>query len=404
MKVVAIVPAAGQGRRMGGGRNKLFLPLARCPILVRTLETLAACRRLSEVIVVAAPDEAAQVEALLGQWKTAFEGLAWRVVSGGAERQHSVANALAAVPADAELVMVHDGARPLTPTDVLDAAVDAAAVHGAVVAAVPVKDTIKRVEDARVAATPARDGLWAVQTPQVFRRALLARAYEAAQADGFVGTDDASLVERLGEPVMIVNGSYRNLKVTTPEDLLVAEALFAGDEGGRNVEFRVGTGYDVHRLTPGRRLVLGGVDVPYTLGLAGHSDADVLLHALKDALLGAAGLGDIGRHFPDNDPAFKDISSLVLLKQVAATLHRAGWRVNNVDVTAIAEAPKLAPYVDEMAGNIARVLNMPRSAVNVKATTTEKLGFTGRGEGIAAQAVVSIVREAGCMEEKQHDI
>ncbi len=400
MKVVAIVPAAGQGRRMGGGRNKLFLPLARCPILVRTLETLASCRRLSEVIVVAAPEEVSQVEALLRQWKTAFAGLVWRVVAGGSERQHSVANALAALPADAELVMVHDGARPLTPTEVLNAAVDEAALHGAAVAAVPVKDTIKQAEDGLVVATPARDGLWAVQTPQVFCRDLLQRAYEKAQLDGFVGTDDASLVERLDEPVRIVTGSYRNLKVTTPEDLLVAEALFAGEEGGRQVEFRVGTGYDVHRLVPGRRLVLGGVVIPHPLGLAGHSDADVLLHALKDALLGAAGLGDIGRHFPDNDPAFKDISSLVLLKQVAEALHRAGWRVNNVDVTAIAEAPKLAPFVEEMAGNIARALGMPRAAVNVKATTTEKLGFTGRGEGIAAQAVASIVREAGYMEER----
>ena len=161
------------------------------------------------------------------------------------------------------------------------------------------------------------------------------------------------------------------------------------------MEFRVGTGYDVHQLVAGRRLVLGGVTIPYELGLKGHSDADVLLHALKDALLGAAGLGDIGRHFPDHDPVYKDISSLVLLERVADTLHREGWRVNNVDVTAIAEAPKLAPYVDEMADNIARCLNMPRSAVNVKATTTEKLGFTGRGEGIAAQAVASLVREKG---------
>lgn len=380
---------------MGGGRNKLFLPLARCPILIRTLETLAACDLISEVVIAAAPEEVAQVEKMLQYWRTSLQLLPVRVVAGGAERQHSVANALAALPEETDLVLVHDGARPLVPVDVLTTAVQAADEHGAVIVAVPVKDTVKQAQDRRVTATPARDTLWAVQTPQVFRRSLLERAYAKAAADGFVGTDDASLVERLGEPVWIVQGSYRNIKVTTPEDLLIAEALLDGERGRDKMEFRVGTGYDVHQLVAGRRLVLGGVTIPYELGLKGHSDADVLLHALKDALLGAAGLGDIGRHFPDHDPVYKDISSLILLERVADTLHREGWRVNNVDVTAIAEAPKLAPYVDEMADNIARCLNMSRSAVNVKATTTEKLGFTGRGEGIAAQAVVSLVREKG---------
>ena len=400
MKVVAIVPAAGQGRRMGGGRNKLFLPLARCPILIRTLETLSSCDLISEVIIAAAPEETAQVEEMLRLWQTNLNLLPIRVVVGGAERQHSVANALAALPPDTDFVMVHDGARPLVPTQVLTAAVREAGEFGAVIVAVPVKDTVKQVEAGVVIATPPRETLWAVQTPQIFRRDLLVRAYAQATADGFVGTDDASLVERLNEPVRVVQGSYRNIKVTTPEDMLIAETLFRGKEGP-SMEFRVGNGYDVHRLVAGRRLVLGGVVVPYELGLDGHSDADVLLHALKDALLGAAGLGDIGRHFPDHDPAYKDISSLVLLARVADKLHCDGWRVNNVDVTAIAEAPKLAPYVDEMADNIARCLSMSRAAVNVKATTTEKLGFTGRGEGIAAQAVVSLVREKGELKEEE---
>ena len=400
MKVVAIVPAAGQGRRMGGGRNKLFLPLARCPILIRTLETLSSCDLISEAIIAAAPEDTAEVEEMLQHWRTNLNLLPISVVVGGAERQHSVANALAALPPDAELVLVHDGARPLAPTDVLAAAVREAEKCGAAIVAVPVKDTVKQVEAGEVIATPPRETLWAVQTPQVFHRDLLTRAYAQAEADGFIGTDDASLVERLGEPVRIVRGSYRNIKVTTPEDLLIAETLFDGKEGP-NMEFRVGSGYDVHQLVAGRRLVLGGVVVPYELGLAGHSDADVLLHALKDALLGAAGLGDIGRHFPDHDPAYKDISSLIMLAQVADKLHHDGWRVNNVDVTAIAEAPKLAPYVDKMADNIARCLSVSRSAVNVKATTTEKLGFTGRGEGIAAQAVVSLVREKGELKEEE---
>ncbi|MBQ8562832.1 MAG: 2-C-methyl-D-erythritol 2,4-cyclodiphosphate synthase [Firmicutes bacterium] len=221
-----------------------------------------------------------------------------------------------------------------------------------------------------------RKSLFQVQTPQGFASEILREAYEQAYRDGFLGTDDASLVERLGYRIALTEGDYANIKITTREDL--------------PMEIRVGTGYDVHRLTEGRKLILGGVDIPYEKGLAGHSDADVMVHALMDAMLGAAGLGDIGRHFPDTDPQYKGISSLKLLQIVNQRLHEAGYELGNADVTIIAQKPKLAGYIRQMEENLAQALAADCRQINVKATTTEKLGFTGRGEGIAAEAVCII--------------
>jgi len=384
--VTAIIAAAGSGRRMGREVNKVFLPLAGQTVLARSAAAIAACPEVDGLIVVVAPGEEARAAELLAPLNLS---LPWRVVAGGRERQHSVANALAVVPAGAEFVLIHDGARPLIDAAAVAAVVAAAREYGAAGVAVPVKDTIKMVDAAGyIAATPDRSTLWAIQTPQVFAVPLLRRAYEAAERDGVLATDDASLVERLGHRVRIVPGSYRNVKITTPEDLTVARALLESEEQSMQ---RIGIGYDVHRLVAGRRLIIGGVDIPYGFGLEGHSDADVLLHAVKDALLGAAALGDIGRHFPDSDPAYKGASSLKLLAAVGEKLAAAGWQAYNIDAVVIAEKPKLAPYIPAMNANIAAALGIAAVQVNVKATTTEGLGGAGRGEGIAAQAVAAIV-------------
>jgi 2-C-methyl-D-erythritol 4-phosphate cytidylyltransferase/2-C-methyl-D-erythritol 2,4-cyclodiphosphate synthase len=229
---------------------------------------------------------------------------------------------------------------------------------------------------------------------------LLRKAHSQAAQDNFLGTDDAVLVERLGIPVKIVQGNYQNIKITTPEDLIVAGALLntpdnldpTAEDGGQSRVGRMGIGYDVHRLVEGRKLIIGGVEIPYPQGLEGHSDADVLLHAIKDAMLGAAGLGDIGRHFPDSDVQYKGISSLVLLTKVRDLISQQGWQVNNVDAIVIAEKPKLAPFIALMNHTIAAALGVETDRVNIKATTTEGLGFTGRREGIASQAIVSLAR------------
>lgn len=384
--VVAIIAAGGSGRRMGKEINKVFLPLAGRPVLARSAAAMAACPEVDSLVVVIAAGEERAAEALLAGQDLAKP---WQVVTGGSERQHSVANALAAVPVEADIILVHDGARPLVEPAAVSAAVAAAREHGAAGVAVPVKDTIKQVAGGIITATPDRAGLWAMQTPQAFTANLLRQAYATAGRDGWLATDDAALVERLGTEVAIVRGSYRNLKITTPEDLAVAEALLGREVGAMQ---RIGMGYDVHRLVTGRKLILGGVDIAYEKGLEGHSDADVLLHAIKDALLGAAALGDIGRHFPDSDDTYKGASSLKLLAAVGDIVAAAGWRPYNIDAVVVAEKPKLAPHIAAMNANIAGVLGLDAGQVNVKATTTEGLGFTGRREGIAAYAVATLMR------------
>lgn len=386
VRVTAIIAAAGRSTRMGGGINKVFIPLFGRPVLMYSVALLATCPEVRQLIVVASPDQVATVREMIAQEPPAQP---WLVVPGGRERQDSVYQALAAADPTAEIILVHDGARPLAERDLVRRVLDAAQRDGAACAAVPLKDTVKVVkENGVITHTPDRRRLWAVQTPQAFAAPLLKEAHRRAHAEGYYATDDAALVERLGRSAVVVEGSYRNLKITTPEDLTMARALLAGEPGQLP---RVGHGYDVHRLVPGRPLVLGGVMVPHKLGLAGHSDADVLLHAIMDALLGAAALGDIGRHFPPDDDRYKDIDSTVLLAQVRDKIAACGLAVHNIDATVVAERPRLVPYISAMRRRIAQVLKCPEAAVNVKATTTEGLGFAGRQEGIAAHAVAALV-------------
>ncbi len=383
--VYAIIPAAGAGTRMGAGMRKQYMLLARKPVLTRTVAIFTEHPAVDGVVVAAPPGEEEYVAALLQQNEC---GSRVRVVAGGPDRQASVRAALQAVPEECAVVLVHDAVRPLVSAEVV-AAVLAAARAGAVSAAMPVQETVKRCAGDMVVETLDRTQLWAMQTPQGFPRDLLAAAH--AQAGEARATDDCALVERMGAPVRVVPGNAENIKITTPADLAIAERLLARrDEAGAFPG--VGFGYDVHRLVPGRRLYLGGVEIPHETGLLGHSDADVLLHAIMDALLGAAGLGDIGRHFPDNDPAYGGISSVELLAQVKARLSAAGLRAAGVDATVIAERPRLAPHVPAMQAIIGATLGLATGAINIKATTNERLGFVGREEGIAAEAVARVER------------
>ena len=391
----ALIPAAGRAARFstdGGAGNKVFAPLAGKTVLRWTVEAFAAHDGIDGIVVVAGAGEAARCrEALAGVDKSLS------IVPGGRTRQESVSLGLFALGGNPDdLVLVHDGARPLVTPEVIGRCLDGAWRNANAVAALPVADTLKAVTEAQtVTRTVDREGLWAVQTPQAFRLATLFEAFAAAHDAGWAGTDEASLVEKFtDEPVHLVAGDPANFKITRPEDLGVAEAVLAARHPlpRETSMMRIGFGYDIHRLTEGRRLMLGGIEIPSPRGLDGHSDADVLLHALCDALLGAAGLPDIGHLFPNTDPAFKNIASLELLRQVMAQITLAGYQVSNVDTTLIAEAPKIAPYVPQMQAVIADALRVEPGQVGIKATTNEGLGSLGRGEGIAAHAVAAIAR------------
>lgn len=381
----AIILGGGSGQRMGAKCNKVLLPIAGKSMIVRSVEAFVPL--VEQVVVVSREEDMPVMASELAQNR-----LDVPMVSGGATRQESVWRGLQALSGQCGGVLVHDGARCLVTADVIQRCMVSVEKCGTGVAAVPVTDTIKTVSDANIALdTPNRASLRAVQTPQGFKVDLLRRAHEQAQRDGFLGTDDASLVERLGVPVQLTEGSRRNIKLTTPEDLLMAEAFFAEQA---LPALRVGQGYDVHRLVEGRPLILCGVSIPHTLGLLGHSDADVALHALMDAMLGAMALGDIGKHFPDTDEAYRGISSMLLLRHVVALLKAHHARVTNCDVTIVAQKPKLLPYIPQMRQNVADALELPLARVNIKATTTEKLGFEGEEKGISAQAVC-MVQENG---------
>jgi 2-C-methyl-D-erythritol 4-phosphate cytidylyltransferase/2-C-methyl-D-erythritol 2,4-cyclodiphosphate synthase len=388
--VTGIVAAAGRGRRFGAPDNKVFAPLHGRTVLHWSIDALVRSGVVDALVLVTGAEDLTRVHEAAAAFSAPIQ-----VVAGGAERYDSVWNALQAVPAGTEWVAIHDGARPLVRPELVRDCVAAARESGAALPAYPVSDTLKRSGDGReTVETVERGGLFAVQTPQVFALELLRHAYREARTSGVPGTDDASFIERLGHPVTLVPGDRTNLKVTLPEDLRLAEGWMREESLAPVLDRRTGFGYDVHRLVAGRPLVLGGVALshPDGVGLEGHSDADVLLHAISDALLGAAALGDIGLHFPNTDERYRGISSLVLLQTVREKLAAAGWRVGNVDAMVVAERPRLRPHVDTMRGHIAGVLGIAVERVNIKATTNERLGFEGREEGIAAHAVATVER------------
>jgi 2-C-methyl-D-erythritol 4-phosphate cytidylyltransferase/2-C-methyl-D-erythritol 2,4-cyclodiphosphate synthase len=389
--VAAIIPAGGSGLRMGADLPKQFLETGGLPVLVHTVKAIQRSSFVNTIIIAVPVEHVDQVWELVRRYELS---LVTEVVAGGETRQGSVRAGLDALPDGTDLVVVHDGVRPLVDPELVDACVQKAIETGAAMAAIPVKDTLKKAGGGTVDSTVDRRDLWQAQTPQVATVDSIRKAFDSAAADGFQGTDEASLLERIGVEVSLVIGSEMNIKITSPEDLQLAGLILANGsgEGVAMDHLRIGHGYDVHQLVEGRPLVLGGVDIPHDKGLAGHSDADVLLHALCDAILGAAGIGDIGRHFPDNDPAYKGISSLILLAQVVKKSAAAGFRLVNADVTVVAQEPKLAGYFDEMRDTVSSCMGVDLSCLNFKATTTEQMGFIGRGEGIAAHAVVSLVK------------
>ena len=369
--VTAIIVAAGASRRMGFDKLSYRLPDGRT-VLETSCALFAAHPAVDELVLVAGGNRP-QCEAIAAACPKPCT-----VVQGGATRADSVHNGLAA--AKGQLVAIHDAARPFASEEVITQVLQAAANTGAAAPAVPVKDTIKVADkDGKVVTTPDRATLYAVQTPQCFDRALYLQALEAVSGEkASLVTDDCSLFELAGLPVTLTAGDYANLKITTKEDLQKENTM------------RIGHGYDVHRLVEDRKLILGGVEVPYEKGLLGHSDADVLLHAVMDAVLGAAALGDIGQHFPDTDPAYKGADSLALTREVAKIIAAHGYKVGNIDATILCQRPKLAPHIPAMRKNIADAFGLPLDAVSVKATTEEHLGFTGEGLGIAAHAVALI--------------
>lgn len=374
-KVYGIIGAAGSGKRMAAPLPKQFLKAGGKTILETTVEKFESLSIIDQIIIVTAGD----YQDLCCQFFHEQISVGKiQVICGGKERQDSIYQAVRYLQdqgaEEDAVVLIHDGVRPYASADLIRRVAERVVSEGAAIAAVPPKDTIRHEEEG----TLDRSRLWCVQTPQGFQFSILRDAFVKAFQDGFYGTDDAGLVERIGQRVSIVEGENTNIKITTPEDL--------------TVENRIGTGFDVHRLTENRKLILGGVEIPFEKGLLGHSDADVLLHALMDAMLGAAALGDIGKLFPDQDDSYKDISSLLLLERTGRAVAEAGYSLGNLDATIICQRPKLAGYIDQMRENIARVLGVPIEQISVKATTTEKLGFTGRGEGIAAEAVCLLTR------------
>ena len=375
MSVWAVVVAGGRGARAGLGRNKVFFAWKGRSVLSRCLDALEHSGALDGAVLVLGAEDFEQYDALCA--REGASPLVKRVVAGGDCRRRSVRSGLAALPEEVEIVAVHDAARPFVSPEAVRETVQSARKWGSGVISTPVTDTIKRVGPDGAVETLDRSLLRAVQTPQTFDCAKLKAAHERAEAEGFDATDDAALFEHYYGSVRLVTapGAEANIKLTNPADF----------EKLSRPAMRIGSGYDAHRLAEDRKLILCGVDVPHTRGLDGHSDADVAVHALMDVLLGALGEGDIGRHFPDSDPAYEGISSMLLLERVMKIVREHGYGVANADVTIVAQKPKLAAYIPAMRENLARALGT--DAVNVMATTTERMGFEGEELGISAQAV-----------------
>jgi 2-C-methyl-D-erythritol 4-phosphate cytidylyltransferase/2-C-methyl-D-erythritol 2,4-cyclodiphosphate synthase len=399
MHVAAIIAAGGRGLRLGADRPKQFLDVGGRTILELSLAALAASDRIDEIVVALPSDHLdAESKALKGAFKRPLV-----FVTGGTRRQDSVANAFAKTSSKADVILIHDAARPFVTQDVIARTIDGAKTYGAAIAAVAARDTVKQTGSANpdgsrlINGTIPRDNVYLAQTPQAFRRDILARALTEGEAVD--ATDEAMLVERLGVPVHVVEGDARNVKITTAEDLAAAQAAAVqirsadldGDGFSRGHRImRIGTGYDLHTLVAGRPLILAGVRIEFAMGLSGHSDADIVCHAVTDAILGAAAAGDIGRMFPDTDPQWKGADSIMMLKAAAGRIAELGYRVSNIDVTVIAQQPKLLPYLDAMRGNLAAALEIDSSAVSIKGKTNECVDSTGRGESMACHAVALV--------------
>ncbi len=383
--VSAIIAAGGRGLRFGGGPPKQLATLGGRTILQRSVDAFVTSDAVADIVVALPALLAADPPAYLrSRTKPVL------IVGGGERRQDSVRQAFEQIGQRAEVVVIHDAARPLVTDALIRRTIDAAFETGAAIAALRASDTVKLADAAgRIAETLPRDRIYLAQTPQAFRVDVLRHAL-TSRADA---TDEAALAEQAGHPVQLVDGDPRNLKITTPDDLAIAERWLGGTTAGvPYAGIRIGNGYDLHRLVEGRPLVLGGVTIPFDKGLLGHSDADVICHAVTDAILGAAGAGDIGRHFPDTDAAWKDANSLDLLRRAAAIVAAGGYTVINVDVVVVAQRPQLAPHADAIRASVAGALGCDAFQVSVKGKTNEGVDSVGAGEAIAAHAVALLAR------------
>ena len=386
LRATVIIVAGGKGIRMGGALPKQYMLLHGRPVLWHTLQSFEEAECISSIVLVVSADDMAYCQQVVlgsGDFSKVRS-----LVAGGSDRANSVRAGLEETRDTDDIILVHDAVRPFVSVRLIERVVEAADTWGAALPMLPVKDTIKTVRDEWVVETPDRSLLQAAQTPQGFRRSLLCRAHEQTEID--VATDDAMLVETLGESVRILMGEEENKKLTTPSDWAWAKLHMAEEMNMDSSGIRIGQGYDVHRLVEGRLLILGGVEIPFYLGLDGHSDADVLTHAIIDALLGTVGRGDIGQLFPDSDMQYKDISSLVLLERVCEELSEQRVAIMNIDAVIMAQQPKLATHIPDMRTKLASVLCLKETDISIKATTTERLGFVGREEGMACQAVALV--------------
>lgn len=380
--VSAVIVAAGSSSRMG--TDKMLIPLLGKSVIAHTISVFKETGFFDDIIIVSARQNISVFSAEME--KFGLSGSA-RIIEGGSTRGESSLCGINA--AEGEYVMIHDGARPLVTKEIIENTLAACIRRGCAAAGVKSKDTIKTVTtEGIIESTVPRESAVLIQTPQAFLRASIKAAYEKF---GLNETDDCGLMEKMGASIEIVEGSYENIKLTTKEDVLTAQSILKSRLGkGADLGMRIGTGFDTHRLAEGRPLIIGGVNIPYEKGLLGHSDADVLAHAVIDALFGAAALGDIGRHFPDTDERYKGADSLVLLEEASRLVREAGYEIGNIDTTLIVQKPKMAPFIDAMRENLARAMGIDLALVSVKAKTNEQMGFTGRGEGIEARAVALI--------------
>ena len=384
----AIILAGGTGSRMQSDKTKQFIDILGKTVLERTVLAFDKCELINEIVVVVREGEESDAITLINKLNISKS---FKTVIGGACRAESAKNGFLAISQDTDFVAVHDAARCLITPEMIDKVVKMAYKTSAATAVCSVSDTVKQVDkDGKIVATIPRETVFRAQTPQVFSKDVYNRALIRCE-DLSAITDDNMLLENIGADIYAVDLGYNNIKITTQEDLRLAKNILT--ERGENVMngFRVGHGYDVHKLVTGRKLILGGVEIPHETGLLGHSDADVLLHAIMDALLGAAALGDIGKHFPDTSEEYKGISSLHLLTRVTDLIKKKCFSVLNIDATIVMQRPKIATFIPKMVSNIAFAIGIAEDCINVKATTEEHLGFTGREEGVSAHCVAMLV-------------
>lgn len=389
--IAAVIAASGQGRRLGYPQGKQFISIGGKPLLYHTLKAFLDYPEIEVIITVVNEKDEGRLKELLKNFENAAYRKAVYYCFGGRERYESVfkgilkAKEVLGDSFESSIILIHDGARPLVNQKIISAVIEGVKEYGACVCALPMTDTVKVVEDGRVISTPDRSRLYSAQTPQGFTGKIIWESYQKLKNENFLPTDDSSIVERAGFEVHVVPGSSKNIKLTTEDDLMLIERMLFKAKG-----MRVGIGFDVHKLVEGRKLYLGGVEIPFEKGLLGHSDGDVLIHAISDALLGAAGLPDIGELFPDTDPEIRGISSLRILSRVRKMISEKGFSIAGLDSVIICERPKLAPYKEGIKSRIAEILEIDAFKVSVKGKTAEGLGVLGSEEAIASFAVAII--------------